>query len=62
MVKVVKEKRYECDFYKKGCDIPYKTTRDMPWSGVLNAKRVARLLGEKVVHRYVKTYSYSYEV
>ena len=44
--RVNKQKRYDCDFYTKHGDIPYKTTLNMPWEAVLEAKRNAKLIGD----------------
>jgi len=56
------EKRYDCDFYHKGCDIPYKTTRNVPWKAVVRLGREYSAVGDKVVPTYSHTEVFEYEV
>jgi hypothetical protein len=55
---VLKEKRYDCDFYREGSDIPYRTAMNMSWSQVREAKRNAKVVGDKVIHTYSHTESF----
>jgi hypothetical protein len=50
---VRKEKRYDIDWLRNG--FCYRTTMDCPWSAVLEAKRVAKMLGEKIAYAYSYT-------
>ena len=63
MKKIVrKQKRYDCDFYTKYGDIPYRTSLNMTWEQVKEAKENAKLIGEKVIHSYSHTEEYVYYV
>lgn len=53
-----KEKRYDIDWIRNG--FCYRTTLDCPWSAVLDAKRTAKLLGEKI--EYTHSHTREYEV
>ena len=46
---------YTCDFYHKDAEIPYRTSTDMSWEDVKREKRIAKALGDKVVHEYAYT-------
>lgn len=54
----MKQKRYDCDFYREGSDIPYRTAMNMSWSEVREAKRNAKVVGDKVIHTYSHTESF----
>lgn len=56
----VKVKYYDCDFYTYYGIIPYKTTRNMTWEQVKTAKKVAKVVGDRVVYTYSHTEEYEY--
>ena len=47
---VKKSKRYDVDWIRNG--FCYRTTMDCPWEAVLEAKRTAKWLGEKIEYRF----------
>lgn len=54
MRKIVrKQNRYDIDWIRNG--FCYRTTLDCPWSAVLEAKRTAKLLGEKIEYTHSDT-------
>lgn len=57
MRKVIrKEKRYDIDWIRNG--FCYRTTLGCPWSAVLEAKRIAKLLGEKIEYTHSETINF----
>lgn len=53
-----KEKRYDINWLCNG--FCYRTTLDCPWNAVLEAKRTAKLLGEKIEYTHSDTREYEY--
>ena len=52
------EKRYTINWFRNG--FCYRTTLGCPWIAVLDAKRTARLLGEKIEYELEETIVHSY--
>lgn len=59
-VRKCKENRYTINWLRNG--FCYRTTLDCPWSAVLYAKRVAKLLGEKIEYELERTIVYQYSL
>ena len=58
--KKIREKRYTINRLING--FCYRTTLDCPWSAVLEAKRLAKLLGETVEYEFEGIREYSYTI
>ena len=57
--KVIKEKRYDIDWYLSN-GFCYRTTRNLTWKEVLNCRKIAKSLGETIKHSYSHTVEYTY--
>ena len=55
-----KTKRYDVNWIRNG--FCYRTTTDCPWEAVLDAKRTAKLLGEKIEYEFTHYHIDEYKI
>ena len=55
-----KSKRYDVNWIRNG--FCYRTTTDCPWGAVLEAKRTAKMLGEKIEYEFSHYHEETYTV